>query len=186
MIAILDFWSQTALAPLHSAVGKVLARLSPNDCTFDQKQFARALPLSGPYYSFDLSNATDRMPLLLQKAVLARMIGATKAEAWARILVGYEYDTNVQPSSVRYAAGQPMGAYSSWPIMALTHHFIVQLAALRARVDDYRGYALLGDDLVLTDERVAREYQELLRILDMPYSAAKTHVSIDTYEFAKR
>lgn len=28
--------------------------------------------------------------------------------------------------SVRYSVGQPMGALSSWAMLALTHHFIVQ------------------------------------------------------------
>ena len=31
----------------------------------------------------------------------------------------------VLPRSVRYAVGQPMGALSSWAMLALTHHFIV-------------------------------------------------------------
>lgn len=38
--------------------------------------------------------------------------------------------------------------------MALTHHLIVKVAALRAGVPSYRGYALLGDDLVLTNDRL--------------------------------
>jgi len=32
----------------------------------------------------------------------------------------------------RYSVGQPMGAYSSFPMLALTHHVIVQIAAGRA------------------------------------------------------
>lgn len=31
-----------------------------------------------------------------------------------------------QSPTVRYAVGQPMGALSSWAMLALTHHFIVQ------------------------------------------------------------
>jgi hypothetical protein len=30
---------------------------------------------------------------------------------------------------IRYGTGQPMGALSSWAGLAITHHFIVQLAA---------------------------------------------------------
>lgn len=30
------------------------------------------------------------------------------------------------PKAVSYAVGQPMGALSSWAMLALTHHFIVQ------------------------------------------------------------
>ena len=70
--------------------------------------------------------------------------------------------------------------------MALTHHLLVCVAALRAGIRRFKGYALLGDDLVLTNRRVTLEYLALLRELDMPVSEAKTHVSQDTYEFAKR
>jgi hypothetical protein len=33
----------------------------------------------------------------------------------------------------RYAVGQPMGALSSWAMLAVTHHLIVQLAYRIAR-----------------------------------------------------
>jgi hypothetical protein len=32
----------------------------------------------------------------------------------------------------RYKVGQPMGAYSSWAMFAVTHHFIVQKCAMEA------------------------------------------------------
>jgi len=34
----------------------------------------------------------------------------------------------------RYAIGQPMGALSSWAMLALTHHLIVQIAAQRVGI----------------------------------------------------
>jgi len=47
-------------------------------------------------------------------------------------------------------------------------------------------YAVLGDDVVIADSAVAESYKKLLSLLDMPYSAHKTHVSNDSFEFAKR
>lgn len=70
--------------------------------------------------------------------------------------------------------------------MALTHHVIVKVAAFRAGITGFWDYAILGDDVVIANDWVAAEYRELLRELDMPISAEKTHVSDDTYEFAKR
>jgi hypothetical protein len=32
----------------------------------------------------------------------------------------------------RYSVGQPMGALSSWGMLALTHHCLVQMAAKRS------------------------------------------------------
>lgn len=70
--------------------------------------------------------------------------------------------------------------------MALTHHFIVRWAAVRAGIPHFRQYILLGDDLVIANAAVALQYRLLCAALDMPISEAKTHVSDDTFEFAKR
>jgi hypothetical protein len=116
---------------------------------------------------------------------MERMFGVEKASAWAHILVGYEYMSKDSPA-VSYAAGQPMGAYSSWPAMALTHHLLVRVAALRAGKPHFTQYIILGDDIVIANANVAEQYKALLSQLDMPISEAKTHVSNDTFEFAKR
>nr|QIR30226.1 RNA-dependent RNA polymerase [Plasmopara viticola lesion associated mitovirus 2] len=183
VIAILDYWSQTMLKPLHDQINLILRGI-PNDCTYNQDSFKSILPSSGPYHSLDLQNATDRMPLALQKMVLSNIIGKNQAEVWGRILTRWEYQSEAGP--VFYQTGQPMGAYSSWPVMALTHHFIVRWAALRCGKPHFNKYCLLGDDIVIADDSVACQYRELLSILDMPISETKTHVSPHTYEFAKR
>jgi hypothetical protein len=59
---------------------KILGKLK-TDCTYNQGAFSSMLPPSGPYYCFDLSAATDRMPLLLQVKVLTEVIGKERAEA---------------------------------------------------------------------------------------------------------
>jgi len=183
VIAILDYWSQTALRPYHDLMMRLLRRIKC-DQTFDQGAFTRA-SLPGPYHSLDLSNATDRMPLKLQMRLIEWLVGEKEAAAWAHVLVGYEYTSKGNPS-VKYNTGQPMGAYSSWPAMALTHHLIVRVAALRAGYPHFNQYFLLGDDIVIANAAVATAYRALLSDLDMPISDAKTHVSDDTFEFAKR
>lgn len=183
VIAILDYWSQTALRPYHDLMMRLLRGIKC-DQTFDQGAFTR-VNLPGPYHSLDLSNATDRMPLHLQKRLIQWLVGEKEAEAWAHVLVGYEYSSKGNPD-VSYNAGQPMGAYSSWPAMALTHHLIVRVAALRAGYPHFNQYFLLGDDIVIANAAVAAAYRALLSDLDMPISDAKTHVSEDTFEFAKR
>lgn len=62
LIAMCDYWSQSVLRPIHQFLMKKLSRLS-TDCTFDHsKALRRMSSLPGPFYSLDLSNATDRMP----------------------------------------------------------------------------------------------------------------------------
>jgi len=71
--------------------------------------------------------------------------------------------------------------------MALTHHFIVQWAAHAVgHRKMFKAYVVLGDDVVIADSAVAESYKGLLSALDMPYSRAKTHESLDSFEFAKR
>lgn len=79
VIAIFDYWSQTVLKPLHEHLNSVLKRIN-SDMTYNQGGFTQVLPTTGPYYSMDLTAATDRMPISLQKLVLSQIIGEDKAE----------------------------------------------------------------------------------------------------------
>nr|QXP49782.1 RNA-dependent RNA polymerase [araluen mito-like virus] len=127
------------------------------------------------------------MPIKLQMSILSNLIGESKTEAWRNILVGLPFLTPSGDRYVNYNTGQPMGAYSSWPIMALSHHYIVRLAAIRAGYEsDFDNYCILGDDIVIANDHVASEYRTLLSTLDMPLSEQKTHSSEQFFEFAKR
>jgi len=84
-----------------------------------------------------------------------------------------------------------MGALSFWVMLALTHHFIVQLAAFRVRNLEiwFEGYAVLGDDLVIMDKDVADEYLTLMDgVLGVKINLSKSLISErhTTLEFAKR
>lgn len=188
IVAILDYWSQSALYPLHLALMSHLRSIR-SDCTFNQGSFRATLPTSGPYYSYDLSSATDRLPVSLQEAVLAELVSPEYAAAWRRIICDREYKISWerQHRTVKYAVGQPMGAYSSWTAFAVTHHVIVRLAAVRAGLKpSFSGYALLGDDIVITNDAVAKEYLAIMEQIGVSISETKSHVSHDTFEFAKR
>lgn len=87
---------------------------------------------------------------------------------------------------IAYAVGQPMGARSSWSMFTLSHHLVVQYAAHKAGCYPTDQYILLGDDIVIYDDRVAKQYQEVISDLGVEISATKSHISIDSYEFAKR
>lgn len=73
IVAITNWWIQLVLKPLHDEVFKILKKV-PQDGTFDQ-----TLPLhklckektGKRFHSFDLSAATDRLPIDLQVQVLS-------------------------------------------------------------------------------------------------------------------
>jgi len=80
-----------------------------------------------------------------------------------------------------------MGAYSSWAAFTLTHHLIVQIAAKDCSKElPFTQYAMLGDDIVIADNEVSIRYRELINLSGVELSSGKSHVSNDTYEFAKR
>jgi len=189
IIGILDYWSQTALKPLHDELLKIIKDKFRADCTYNQGLFLKYLPhMVGPYYSLDLKNATDSFSILFQKEVLSFIKSEDYSEAWADIMVGYPFK-NIDPAGdpVYYKQGQPMGAYSSWPMFSLCHHLIVQMAAKKAnKTLPWNQYALLGDDIVLTDATVVEYYQQLIKSVGGSFSEVKSHTSLHSYELAKR
>jgi hypothetical protein len=63
-------------------------------------------------FGYDLSAATDRLPIDIQVSVLKGFFGPLLAEKWKDLLVGREYILDNQ-HKLSYAVGQPMGALSS-------------------------------------------------------------------------
>lgn len=78
VIAVGDYYSQEALKRLNHHLFKWLGS-QEEDGTFNQgnsaKLVRRALNKGKPVYCFDLSNATDRFPLSIQKEVIREIIG---------------------------------------------------------------------------------------------------------------
>jgi hypothetical protein len=80
-----------------------------------------------------------------------------------------------------------MGAYSSWAMLALVHHLIVQNAAFEAgKRGWFEAYAILGDDVVIANREVARQYRAIMKGLGVRLSGPKTLVGRGSCEFAKR
>lgn len=113
VFAIVDYYSQSVLKPLHDTLFILLKRI-PSDRTFVQSDGIlssfKALP-GHSYHSIDLSNATDRFPVEIQRRLLAELFNQQYADEWVKVLTQYGFD--YQGKSVLYRTGQPMGAYSS-------------------------------------------------------------------------
>jgi len=199
VVALLDVWSQWALKPLHNWIFDLL-RSIPQDGTFNQLKpvdiLLKKVGNDTTIYSYDLSAATDRIPVVIQEYLLAQVFGEAFAKTWRNLLVGRPYwiskrvqrERGLASRALRYAVGQPMGGYSSWAMLALTHHAMVQFCAFRA---NFKGwftlYAVLGDDVVIADCRVAKKYRALCRLLGVEIGLNKSLVSKGrTLEFAKK
>lgn len=62
----------------------------------------------------------------------------------------------------------------------------MRTAAHQIGLPNFHDYIILGDDIVIKNDSVAKEYMRLMRMLGVELSEQKTHVSKDFYEFAKR
>lgn len=73
---MVDIWTQALMRPLHDSLFSILGKL-PNDGTMDQEaSFARAQVKAQQYgccYGYDLSSATDRLPIEAQIQILASL-----------------------------------------------------------------------------------------------------------------
>lgn len=85
VFAMVDTWTQWLLFPLHKFIQGVL-RLLDEDATFDQvgKLEKKLLEMQKKYkrpkaFSYDLSSATDRLPVLLQVYILSPLLGLKSA-----------------------------------------------------------------------------------------------------------
>jgi hypothetical protein len=201
VFALVDYWTQVALRPLHEWIFSILREI-PQDGTFDQlkpvKRLIKDLEFDQKIFSFDLSAATDRLPVLLQGLLLLQFFGRHFASTWKALLCRRAYYLGAnhvraaglgsKGKNLRYAVGQPMGALSSWAMLALTHHAMVQFAAYRAgEARWFDRYAVLGDDIVIADDRVAREYVKLCESIGLGIGIAKSlEARGKTLEFAKK
>lgn len=179
VIAIIDYWTQSALKPLHDRIFTILRGLEC-DLTFNQLGSPSVLPPTGPYHSLDLSSATDRFPREIQEIILAEMINPEYSQSWSKLMIDQEFYVPWDDNFIKYEVGQPMGAYSSWSVFALSHHIIIQTAALRVGKYPTNKYCLLGDDVVIADDLIAMSYRSIMQELGVDISPTKTHVSKDT------
>jgi hypothetical protein len=209
VVAMVDCLTQWLLYPLHRFIFDKILKVLPQDGTFDQqKPIKRLLGLmseKGLYecFSYDLSAATDRLPVILQEFLLAQFTSREFAHHWRNLLSSRYYaipkwtkdfipswspEAMRKSGVVRYAVGQPMGAYSSWAMLALVHHAIVQFAAKRANVVGWFDlYAVLGDDVVIGNRAVATEYTKVMEAIGVNIGFHKSIISKNrSLEFAKR
>lgn len=144
-------------------------------------------------FSFDLKAATDSLPVVLSEAMLTGLFGEAFAESWRQIMTQASFRSpeplrGTRGRLYRFTKGQPLGYYSSWPVFALTHHMLVWRSAWQVYPGrKFLDYAILGDDIVIADEKVAAEYERLMDGCEVTISREKCLISHSgAMEFAKR
>lgn len=197
IFAMVDSFTQSLLKPYHSFLMHILRNIN-EDCTFDHSKVVdvarKMYSKKHTFYGFaDLSNASDAIPKELYVDA-GNDIRPGLGDAWVSIFDRdfcvpksvkdfWNWNTDIKfQNTVRYNTGQPMGALSSWPKMALVHHRIVW-TAFGSRYNSRGKYLLLGDDIVIFDAKAYYKYCDLLEDLAIPYTS---NISTVGFEFAKR
>lgn len=202
VFALVDSITQSVMKPLHLGLFKILNNL-PNDGTFDQDASVTRCSIkaaaAGKAYSFDLSAATDRLPVDLTGSIIESLFKIDGLSlAWQKVMVERDFkfpqmiceEFDLPDISYRYSVGQPMGCLSSWAGLAITHHWIMQFCSfLVTRNWNWEErYEVLGDDIVIFDTDLANSYLEVMKQLGLEINLSKSIISHNkpTFEFAKR
>ncbi|KAF3635483.1 hypothetical protein FXO37_25967 [Capsicum annuum] len=84
--------------------------------------------------------------------------------------------------------GALLGFYGALSALALTHHWVIWFVAAQVYPGvPFTRYTILGDNIIIRDERVAECYRELIPPLNVPFSLEKSLVSsVGALEFGKR
>jgi hypothetical protein len=92
---------------------------------------------------------------------------------WKRLMVSFPFRAKFASQiDVNYQVGQPMGLYSSWPSMAMTNHVMVRMAGNRLGINKFGDYLIIGDDIVIYNEKVAYEYISIIESAGIQWKPA--------------
>lgn len=146
----------------------------------------------GELFSIDLSNATDTLPVDLGLRLIldqSDRLLIPDPELFVKDVKSILVDRPFMYGNTecRYRTGQPMGAYSSFPLLAVTNHLLVAMARVRAGFKPARrAYAIVGDDVVICGRKIADQYISLLEALGVPVNHRKMVSGERTFEFCRR
>jgi len=134
VVCIANIVLQSFLKPIHDHLFNLLRKLE-TDGTHDQeaqaRRVCRATKLGKFCESIDMTACTDRFPALFQCWALSSLGILSKAQAllWYISLcctpISYWNENQSKWDTLYYRVGQPMGALSSWAVMAMSHHLLV-------------------------------------------------------------
>jgi hypothetical protein len=187
---------QRALDPLKI---QLMTRLNdlPWDCTFRQSRadhvIRNSLARGSTVHSVDLTGATDNFPWYFQKKVLNTLvsdnhhwltpmkhlfISAVETGTWKLNIPEIEPRPHCY---VMWSKGQPLGLGPSFPLFALSHGMLLYILNRYKWKDSF---FVLGDDVVILDDRLYHAYMKYLFNANIPHSPGKSYSSNRIATFA--
>jgi hypothetical protein len=181
---------QAALTPLFGKLWEILAIL-PTDCTHTQTAGAEwaleQLRQGKTVYSVDLSNATDNFPYELSRELIKRMgFSQSLVEILDFVASGHWCLPHSwgKGNYVQWTVGQPLGLLPSFGLFALTHNALLYGLCDKLKLYPTDHFRILGDDVIITHPQLNAAYRQVLRLLEVEISEAKSFTSDHYAEFA--
>lgn len=178
-----------------SRLSKIIPEMFTHNQDAAKQLVAETLKTGSKVYGFDASAFTDRLPYDLQRSVLNRL----KDLGWVTEFDCRVFDAMVESdwvlpskfnktrSLIRWCVGQPMGFGPSFHLAAITHYIILRCCAEKAGVKNYQNkFCVVGDDVSIFDDDIAREYLEVMSALGVDINLEKSVISDEVAEFCKK
>lgn len=189
---------QALLDPLYQFYSGLLSRVN-QDCTLDQSKGAdqcnKWLAQGKTLHSIDLQSATDNFPLWALHAMMHYQgVSPEDIMLFTHVSRGtwnLSEDICQQMESLGYPGktkltwktGQPLGTKPSFVVFATCMHVLIQGICQSINVSE-DCYVVLGDDVVISNDFVAKAFLSLLSDLQVPVSLDKSITSKNIAEFA--
>jgi hypothetical protein len=186
---------QYALASMKEVLFGVLRSL-PWDCCFDQSKGVERvrtwLNEGKTCYSVDLSDATNNASWVMQVHLLKQLgVNESDINLLHSVNTGLYrnpwYKDGWGEAFLQWNVGQPLGTGPSFAVFSLFHAYLVIASMVKAKVSlKYvtDTFVILGDDIVINDQRVHQAYRNTLKLISAPVSESKCLESSTAAEFA--
>jgi len=174
---------QLALQHFGKATYDFVSRKLPWDCTHDQSKpipvLKANLKQGLQIHSVDLSSATDYFPLEFQSMCMRALFGNIPDIS---LFEDVSRSIWISPiGAVRWNRGQPLGLYPSFAVFTASHGLLLwYLNGCKWNKD----FFVLGDDVVILDDTLHRNYLDVLADWGCPHSSDKSISSNQICEFA--
>jgi hypothetical protein len=173
------------MAPADAQLALLLKSLGRRgrDCTYNQNRLDAWIGnrVTNPSLyagSVDLHQATDYLPFKwmdpIWDCIFKGRVCDTVQKSWdlfKEVSRGYWENCGYRD---RWTKGQPLGALPSFRCLGITHNLILEALAFTLGYG-HSPYAVLGDDVVLMNKKLRKEYIALMTNVGVPLSLNKSY-----------